>query len=262
MLKFLTILMISTQFLACNLFQDFADKTSRDAMMAEAERQIDKGDYKSAIAILNALTLQFPADPEIATLSSSAYAAAGGIGLMDIGFNIASMATSANPTDRPFEAYLSLIAAPTATELGYSLAARDSLIGFSSDPAKRTNEMNMYLTILSYGIVGTILSVRADINPNDDITDTAFDCNSISDDDTKEVIYTYAIARQSAAASTGASLWNSIKTQVNAFTTGMESLGIDLSITSKSQVDTFQCEAMKSLLVGGLLGSLQFCPCN
>ncbi|MBN1114852.1 MAG: hypothetical protein JXA66_05890 [Oligoflexia bacterium] len=260
--NYLITLVLISNLLSCNLWKDFGDPSEKDAMIENAKICIDRGDYVGAIDILDSLAINFPTDPEIATLRSSAYAGAAGIGLLDIGFNMTSFSSSVDVSTSPFVQYLNLVGSPTGTELAYAIEARNSLIGFNANASLRSNEMNMYLTILSYGIVATVLSARGDKNPNDNRTDAGFGCSSIRDDDVLEIIYTYAVAKASIEYADGSSLWNGIEGTVESFTSALEAMMIDLSVTSKNDISLADCSIMKAFLVGGMLGAPEACVCS
>jgi len=260
-------LIISTLLIAScagswNFYSDFGDKDTKEALIEEAKFRIDKGNYTGAIEILDVLSADYPLDADIALLRSSAYAGAGNIGLLNTATNIGDLTPNTNIADTPLAGYFVLVADPGDTEIDYALEAIDSLISFEGTPAKRTNEMNMYLSVISYASVATVLSARADIDINDDLVDAGIACGDFSDADISNIIYIYSIAKQSVVETSSSSVWTDIKEQIISFTEAVELLGVDLSITDKNEISDSDCEIVKSFVLGGLTGLPNVCTCS
>lgn len=245
-----------------NFYSDFGDKETKTALIEESKFRIDKGDYEGAIELLDILRTKYPSDPEIALLRSSAYAGAGNIGLLNVATNISELKPSTNIIDTPLSAYFVLVTDPGDTEITYALEAIDSLVFFEKIPSKRTNEMNMYLSVISYASVASILSARADVNINDDIVDEGITCSDFTDSDILNIIYIYAVAKQSVNQTISSSVWTDVKSQIIAFTDAIELLGINLDVSNLSEITDTDCEIIKSFVLGGLTGLPNLCTCN
>jgi tetratricopeptide (TPR) repeat protein len=244
-----------------NFYTDFGNKETKIALLEEAKFRIDKAQYEEAIELLDILFEKYPKDYEIVLLRSSAYAGAAKIGLLDTASSILDLSIDTNILDKPLAAYLVLVQNPSEIELSYAKEALYSLNNFEL-ANNRTNEMNMYLSVISYAGVASIFSVRADINPNDNIVDEEITCNDFSDEDILDIIFIYAIAKQSVVKTKDISAWSKLRTQIINFTDAVSLLGVDLSVTSKDSITNSECETIKSFVLSGLTGSINACTCN
>lgn len=258
----ISIVLIASCGSSWNFYSDFGDKDTKEALIEEAKFRIDKGNYTGAIELLDVLSTRYPKDADIALLRSSAYAGAGNIGLLNTATNIGDLKRSTNIIETPLAGYFILVADPEDSEINYALEAIDSLVSFEDSASKRTNEMNMYLSVISYAAVATVLSARADIYENDDEVDAGISCSDFSDTDILNIIYIYAVAKQSVIETTSSSVWTDIKEQIISFTDAVELLGVDLSITNEDEITDSDCEIVKSFVLGGLTGLPNICTCS
>jgi len=244
-----------------NFYSDLGNKNTRQALLEEAKFRIDKGHYENAIELLDKLYEKYSDDYEIVLLRSSAYAGAAKIGLLDTASSILDLSSNTNISDKPLAAYLLLVQNPSQVELDLAKESLYSLNSFNT-ANKRSNEMNMYLSVISYASVATIFSARSDTNPNDNLVDDTVTCSDFSDEDILDIIFIYAIARQSVINTKDISAWSGVRTQIINFTSAVSLLGVDLSVQSKINITDSECEIIKSFVLSGLTGNISLCSCD
>jgi tetratricopeptide (TPR) repeat protein len=80
----------------CNAFEGQADGNSREARLEAARIAMDRGDYETAVPLLQALDAAWPGDAEISRALASAYAGRAGLDLLGLAAQAAAAADNAS----------------------------------------------------------------------------------------------------------------------------------------------------------------------
>lgn len=152
-----------------NILENFANKTSNEALYIDALKKMNSGDFDGALAKIALMTGSFPSERKVVTLKASAYAGKCGLSFLSFVEALGGMGTT-----KLFAFLLSQFQAGGATtKAGYCKTAEDLVesIGVAAD---RTSDENMLLVLISFAKIGQLLSKYADTD-QDGTPDAAYD---------------------------------------------------------------------------------------
>lgn len=144
-----------------NILSNFADKNSNEARLIEANEKIDNGDFEGALEELERITGAFSETADVRVAKASAYAG------VCAGFNFFNFAKALKDigSARLFPFLLSTFRTGTAAKIDACVSAEAQLMAIGSAGA-RTDDQNVFLTLVELTKIGTILSHYADSDNN------------------------------------------------------------------------------------------------
>ena len=147
-----------------NILETFADKTTNEELYEEALKLINEGDFDGALVKIALMTGEFPARREVVSLKASAHAGNCGLNFFNIVDALKDMGTT-----RLFPLLLAHFAGGTASRIDSCIQAED-LIESIGDINARTSNENMFLVLISFAKIGSILSLYADSDQDGVVT--------------------------------------------------------------------------------------------
>ncbi len=186
MLRIISILML-TSGMSCsaNIYTDISNKSTEQALLEDAVKAINKGDYDGAIAYLGRITSSFRHEAKVSKTAAAAYAGKCGLNFFDMITTI-STATSDTPLMMLMKAFQTVTVTPASCDTAQT--ELESKYGTVS--AARPTDINLFMAILGMAKMGTYLRSLADTDQNA-IVDAGFAdacaAGTITDANTKEV---------------------------------------------------------------------------
>lgn len=160
-----------------NILENFADKQSNMALYYDAQKLINEGEYDSALEKLALITGDFASDRKVKMLRASAYGGKCGIDFIPFVLSLADMGSS-----RLFTFLMTAFASTTSAKIDHCITA-ESYITSIGAVGDRTDDENMFLLVVAFAKIGSILSFYAD-DDNDGNVDAAFDATDTCTEDT------------------------------------------------------------------------------
>jgi hypothetical protein len=170
---------------ACdNTFQSLGEKDSREAKLEEARIAMDKGDFTTAVALLETLNVQNPADTEITRSLASALSGRAGLNFFDLVAR-AKEALDASG-DHTIQQLVAAFPHPV-TDNNLSDISRAIVLGGAI--ASSSGDANDFYSLALYYTAQTVLVIlkETDLAPGDGVPDT-FNASALSDADA-QIVY-------------------------------------------------------------------------
>lgn len=161
------ILAVASSNVTCsvNILENFADKTTNQALYVDAKKLMNAGDYDGALAKIALITGSFANNHEVIALKASAYA--GRCGLVFLPFVEALGGLSST---RLFPLLMNHFRSGTTTAKIDDCTAAEGLIESIGTTAQRTNDENMLLILIAFAKIGQALSFYADSDQDGTVT--------------------------------------------------------------------------------------------
>ena len=186
-IKFISVLML-TLATSCNgnVYTDMSNKTTEQALLENAVKAINKGDYDGAIAYLAQITSAFRHDAKVSKTAAAAYAGKCGLDFFNMVTTITAV-TANTPMIMLMKAFQTVTVFPASCDT----AQAEIEFKYGAVSAARPADINLFMAILGMAKMGTYLSSIADTTPKDGLVDAGYvdSClpATISDANTKEV---------------------------------------------------------------------------
>ncbi len=192
-----------------NILENFAEKTSNDALYFDAKKLIDGGDYTAALAKIDLMTDDFEAGRGITTLKAQAHAGLCGLNFFDFVLALRNLGS------QKMLQFLvtNFRSGAVTTKFDHCVTAESLIKGLGAVGARSLDE-NLLLLLVSFTKVGQILSFYADADQNGTAT-PAYDVCTIAtagtrtagatmpDEDAREVGTGLTVAMESLTAVAG-----------------------------------------------------------
>ena len=158
-----------------NAFQESAKKDTSEAVYFAAQRDLDLGDYDSAITKLNSLNATFKTKRDVVATIASAYAGRCGLNFLTL---VETM--SNNTGSRLLPILLTQFSGSTASNIADCAAAEVWLrtLAPTNNFASLTTDENIMLAILSLAKVGAAIATYADLNADGSVDGGFNACNT------------------------------------------------------------------------------------
>jgi hypothetical protein len=192
--KLLTFCALISFNLSCsvNILENFADKTTNDALYVDAQLLMSKRDYSGALAKIAGMTGDYPAKREVLMLKASAYGGLCGLDFLDFVGRLGDMGGT-----RLFPLLLDAFRAGTTTDSIENCKLAQATIESIGATSVRTGDENMLMVLILFSKIGNILSYYADADQDGTVTASYDVCaigggtraagGAIDDDDLREL---------------------------------------------------------------------------
>jgi hypothetical protein len=150
-------------FTACsvNLFTEFANQSSDEALLVDARQKIDNRDYVNALKNFPLMSTTYQTRRDVIALQASAYAGEAGLDFLNLASNLQSIGT----TNLMIFLMQNFEHGSAATMLSLK-TAQNLMLSISSSTAGLTNDENLELAVIALANMGTILSATVDTDSN------------------------------------------------------------------------------------------------
>jgi hypothetical protein len=156
-----------------NVLENFADKTTNDALYVDAQLLMSKKDYSGALAKIASMTGDYPAKREVLMLKASAYGGLCGLDFLDFVKKLGDMGGT-----RLFPLLLGAFRAGTTTDSIDKCKLAQATIESIGATSARTSDENMLMVLILFSKIGNILSYYADTD-QDGVVTAAYDVCAI-----------------------------------------------------------------------------------
>lgn len=204
-----------------NILGTFADKNTDEALYEDAVIDVNAGDYNAALTKIGKMSSAFVTTNPVIELKAAAYAGLCGFTFLPFVTAMSNMGTA-----RLFPFLLATFDAGVALNIDNCLSS-ENLIESIGSVARRSNDQNIFLALVSFAKMGNILSYYADVG-HTGVATAAYDpCTvgaaprpaaggAISDADAREFGVSLALALSNLAAVAGSvNLGSASLTQLN-----------------------------------------------
>ena len=168
---FILALVFSQVSCSVNILQTFANAKTDEALYTDALLAVDHGDYSTALAKIADMSTDYAADRKVIGLKASAYGGRCGFNFLTFVRNLTGM------SGRLFPFLLASFNSATSSSIDDCTAAQNLMLSLGAN-ADRTNDENMFLTVIALAKVGSILSFYTDTSPHDGTADGAWDASA------------------------------------------------------------------------------------
>lgn len=148
-----------------NVLENFANKTTNDALFVDAQTLMSRSDFNGALAKIALLTGSYATRRDVLMVKASAYGGLCGLRFLDFVETLGDMGST-----RLFPLLLGAFrAGTTTTSMDNCLLAQNTIesIGVSG---VRTNDENMLMVLILFAKIGNILSYYADTDQDGTVT--------------------------------------------------------------------------------------------
>ncbi len=171
----LLVLSLSALVSCNNILTPLGDPTTDEAILFEAQTNIDKSMWDEALVNLAKLSPNVASQRSVLQLKASAYAGRCGLSYVRLISSLGSMGNS-----KLLAFLMRSFSTATNSKIADCIEAEAVLNSITSDPALRTLDENLFLIFLSFAKIGTILHVTANTLGNT-TPDPGFDaCSTTS----------------------------------------------------------------------------------
>lgn len=140
-----------------NLFTSLGDPTTDEAILFDAQRNIDKSNWDAALLDFPKLSAAAQSQRSVLALHASAYAGRCGLSYVGLISSLGNMGSN-----KLLSFLMQTFSSATVSKIADCIQAEALLNTITSDPALRTLDENLFLIFLSFAKIGTILQVDAD----------------------------------------------------------------------------------------------------
>lgn len=192
-----------------NILENFADKTTNEALLVDAKKLMDKGDYPGALSKIDAMTDDFEAARSITGLKAQAHAGICGLNFFDF---ILALKNLGSQKMLPF--LITKFRSGAVTTTFDHCATAEALLKGVGVVGARSLDENLLMLLVNFAKVGQLLSFYADAD-QDGIATTAYNVCAIAapgtrtagaampDEDARELGTGLTVAMESLAAVAG-----------------------------------------------------------
>jgi hypothetical protein len=169
----LILILMCSSLLGCdsNLFSEMADTETDEAILFDANRLMGEGDWTGAIDLINTLSADSLAVPEVKAVLASAYAGRCGLNLIELALQIEDYASSS---------LFKIVLADQKDDPDYTdCQTAENLLKDIGGPAARTENENLLMALTSLEKIGAILAGVADVD-NEGNPDAGFNACPIA----------------------------------------------------------------------------------
>lgn len=167
-----------------NILESFADTQSDEALLFNAKRKINTGDYDEALTYFQSMSSTFLSRRDVLSVHASAYAGKCGLNFLDLVDGITNIGTA-----RLFPFLMGNFQSGTTAKRDACATAETLMQNISTSYTLRTSDENLFLSLIDLSKMGVVFNGTADAN-NDGTVDGGYDpCSSgsISDADVRQV---------------------------------------------------------------------------
>jgi hypothetical protein len=193
----------------CNLFGDFGNNNSDDAIIFHATQQLDASNWSGAISTLGTVSTGGQTQSNYKELLASAYAGRGGLNLISLSQDI----QNAPSTLTFFQLLMVSRTGATAANINDLITAEGIMQTIALNGVNRTADENILMLFIEIAKLGSILSNIADTNADgilDPTFDSCLDTSLPNADQIVTAISNIIDSAQSSGSTVGASLINGI----------------------------------------------------
>ncbi len=140
-----------------NILENFADKTSNEALLTEAKILVNKGFYSQALAKMNLMTVSFQADRGVVALKAQAHAGICGLNFFDFVLALKDLGTQ-----RIFPFLLGAFRSGADTTRIDACVTAENLIKSLGAVGARSRDENLLMLLVSFTKIAQVLSYYAD----------------------------------------------------------------------------------------------------
>lgn len=156
-----------------NVFSEGGKKDTDEALLFEAQRQMNTSNWSSAITLIGKMSSVGLASRSTKAALASAYAGRCGLNLIQMADKVSNAGSSGL-----FSIFLNALKGATAASIADCQTAEATLISISASAAARTADENVMLAFVEFTKIGAVLALFGDTNV-DGTVDPAFDsCNT------------------------------------------------------------------------------------
>ncbi|MCB0391087.1 MAG: hypothetical protein KDD58_07345 [Bdellovibrionales bacterium] len=238
-----------------NILREFAKKDTDEALLYEAKKNMNDGEWTAAIANFDSMSASFLKKRDVVLQHAKAYAGRCGLDLLQLFEDLSSNLSSG----RLYPLLMSAFTNATTTNVDDCGEAENLLISIAASADNRTSEENTTLAFISFAKLGTIFSAFADESTADGSTDGDF--NACQDNQTpgipeayvREVGISIAIASVSLTAAiaegglSGGDELNSISSVCSALDDLSTATGLDLNFCDQTDPNSLTSEQVKAI---------------
>ena len=152
-----------------NILESFSDTRSDEALLYEAKRKINDGDYDTALTYFTSMTATFLTRRDVIGVRASAYGGKCGLGFLDLVDGITNMGTA-----RLFVFLMTHFQSGTTDKRDSCATAETLMQSISTSYASRTSDENLFLSLVDLAKMGVVFNRVADSN-NNGAVDAGFD---------------------------------------------------------------------------------------
>jgi hypothetical protein len=152
-----------------NILENFADKTSNEALLTEAKILVNKGFYSQALAKMNLMSVSFQADRGVVALKAQAHAGICGLNFFDFVLALKDLGTQ-----RIFPFLLGAFRSGADTTRIDACVTAENLIKSLGAVGARSTDENLLMLLVSFTKIAQVLSYYADAD-QDGTTTTTYD---------------------------------------------------------------------------------------
>lgn len=142
-----------------NILENFADKTSNEALYIDAQKLIDEGDYAGALVKIARMTGSFSSSRRVVSLSAKAHAGVCGVDFMSFVLAMRNLGTT-----RLLPFLVSHFRGGTTTTKMDECLVAENLVESIGAIGERTTDENLLLAVISFAKIGVTLSYYADVD--------------------------------------------------------------------------------------------------
>lgn len=154
-----------------NILQTFANTKTDDALYEDALIAVNHEDYDTALTKIADMSTSYAAERKVIGLKASAYGGRCGFNFLRFVQHLTDM------SGRLFPFLLTSFDSATSDSIDDCTAAQNLMLSLGAN-ADRTNDENMFLTLIALAKVGSILSFYTDTSPHDGTADAAWDASA------------------------------------------------------------------------------------
>ncbi len=168
--KIILFLLIVTLVFSCNgnAYTELSNKTTEEALLENAIKSINLGNYDAAIAFLDQIISGFRHEAKVTKTAAAAYAGKCGLNF----FNMITSITAVT-ADSPMLLMMKAFQTVTVTPASCDTAQFEIEIKYGATSASRPSDINLFMAILGLAKMGTYLRSLADIDQTGTV-DVAF----------------------------------------------------------------------------------------
>jgi hypothetical protein len=160
----------------CNILTSVSNQTSDEALINNAENEMNQYQWTAAITTLQSLTPTSLASRPVQNLLASAYAGRGGLDVLSLAQKLQNMGSTSL-----FTFLMQSFTGSTMANFNDEVTAEGIMQGISVTSVGRTVDENVFMTFLELAKLGTLTAATADTD-NDGIVDATFDSCTLAAD--------------------------------------------------------------------------------
>jgi len=170
---------------ACdNAFESLGDKDSREAKLEEARIAMDRGDFTTAVPLLETLNSQYPGDTEISRSLASAYSGRAGLNFFDLAMRAQDAQDAGSAQDNTIGQLVSAFPHPVTDN---NLSDISRAVAMMEGVSTASGEPNDYFSLGLFYSAKAILLILKDTDLTGDGTPETFTSLALSDADAQAV---------------------------------------------------------------------------